>query len=82
MSLASVKCRLSGSFFKNTFVFLLQIIDQFVVDLRVGMADLAVINMPAYILLVVFNCMVGDAWIIWIDLEPKALDYLAEFSVI
>ena len=46
------------------------------------MDNLAVINMPAYILLVVVNNAVGNAWIICVDLEPKVLDYPAEFFVI
>ena len=46
------------------------------------MADLAVINMPSYGLLVVANRAVGNDWIIWVDIEPKVLDRLAEFSVI
>ena len=79
--LASIDCHLASSVFKNTFVFLLQRFDQFVVDFRVDMANLAVINMPAYSLLVVVNHAVGDAWIIWVDLEPKVLDRLAEFFV-
>ena len=43
------------------------------------MANLAVINMPAYNLLVVVNHVVGNAWIIWVDLEPNMLDRLAYF---
>ena len=46
------------------------------------MADLAVTNMPSYSLLVVVNLALGDAWIIWADIEPTVLDNLAEFSVI
>ena len=46
------------------------------------MPNLAVINMLAYSLLVVANRAVGDAWIIWVDLEPKVLDRLADFFVI
>ena len=46
------------------------------------MANLAVINMPEYSLLVVINHVVGDAWIIWVDIEPKVIDCLAEFFVI
>ena len=46
------------------------------------MANLAVINMPAYSLLVVFNRTVDNAWIIWVDLEPKALDRLAVYFLI
>ena len=45
------------------------------------MADLSVINIPEYILPVVVNHAVGDARIIWVDLEPKVLDCLAEFSI-
>ena len=43
------------------------------------MANLAVIIISAYSLLVVVNYAVGNAWIIWIDLEPKVLDRVAEF---
>ena len=46
------------------------------------MANLAVINMSAYSLLVVVNSAVGNAWNIWVDLEPKVLDSLAEFVAI
>ena len=46
------------------------------------MADLAVINMPSYSLLVVVNRAVVDAWIVWVDLEPKVLYRLAEFYII
>ena len=42
------------------------------------MANLAVINMPVYSLQVVVNRAVGNAWIIWVDLEPKVLDLLAD----
>ena len=42
------------------------------------MANLAVINMPVYSLQVVVNRAVGNAWIIWVDLEPKVLDRLAD----
>ena len=43
------------------------------------MATLAVINVPEYSLLVVINLAVGDAWIIWVDIETKVLDSLADF---
>ena len=80
--LDSVDCHLASSVFKNTFIFLLQWPDQFFVDLRFDMADLAVINIPAYSLMVVVNCAVGNAWIIWVDLEPKVIDCVAELSII
>ena len=82
MFLAYVDCHLASSVFKNTFILLLQLLDHFVIDLWVDMADLAAVNMPAYSLLVVVNRAVDDAWIIWVDLEPKVLDRLAEFSLI
>ena len=46
------------------------------------MAGFEVINMPAYSLMVVVNGSVGDAWIIWVNLEPNVLDRLAHFYVI
>ena len=82
MFLASIDCHLNSSIFKNTFVFLLQLFDQFFVDFWVDMANLAVINMPEYSLLVFVNCAVGNPWIIWVDLEPKVLDRLAKHFVI
>ena len=46
------------------------------------MANLAVINMTAYSLLVVVNRVLDNAWIIWVDIEPKVLDHLAYFFAI
>ena len=57
--LASVDCHLASFVFKNTFVLLLQLLYQLFVDLRVDMADIAVIKIPAYGLLVVTNSAVG-----------------------
>ena len=56
--------------------------DQFFIDLRVNMDNLAVVKMPEYSLLVVVNRTVGNTWIICVDIEPKVLDRLAEFFVI
>ena len=61
--LASVECHLASSVFKIIIVLFLQLLNQFVVELWVDMADLAVINMPAYSLMVVVNHAVGNAWI-------------------
>ena len=46
------------------------------------MSNLAVMNIPAYGLLIVVICAVGDAWIIWVDLEPKVIDHPAKKNLI
>ena len=46
------------------------------------LTDLAIINVPAYRLLVVVNRAVSDTWIIWVNLEPKMLDGLAKLLVV
>ena len=43
------------------------------------MANLAVINIPEYSLLVVVSCAVVNVWIIWVDLDPRCLIVLQIF---
>ena len=82
VNLSSVHCHLARSIFEDALVFLLESIDQFVIDQWVLVAQLAVVHMPADRLLVSIDEPVGHTWIVWIDLESTPCQCLSELLVV
>ena len=81
MDLASIHLHLAGSILKDALTVVSKPFCHLIIGFWIDMAKLAVINVAKDGHLFASNNLVGDAWIIRVDLESMLHDAVHEFPV-